>query len=288
MNERTLEPLVARVEAGAPLSPRELEQLELAVQARPGNLDWLLCLAHALVNSERAAQALPLLERAAASRPDEPLILTARARALSALERYAEAERDLRTTLAKSPGHADALRALGLLRLRAGAPREAAELLRGVLAADPLDETARAVLAEAEAATDAEPGPPALSKSDFARELQTSLTECGLKSRVDLEASLIVVALAPRREVRLSVTALWASAQSERRGHAWFIEDLVGRLTRMKATDRVPPFEQVRERIFPALRPKSFLARAGPVLQSEAPAGLLWLFALDHPDFVSY
>ncbi|MGI5863792.1 MAG: tetratricopeptide repeat protein [Myxococcales bacterium] len=288
MDERTLEPIVARVEAGYPLSERALELLERAVQERPGNLDWLLCLAHALINSERAAQALPLLERAAASRPNETLVLLARARALGALERYGEAERDLRAILARSPGHADALRALALLRLRSGAPREAAEMIRRVLAIDPLDEEARAVLAEIEASVGPQPEEPSISRSDFARELQTSLTERGLKSRADAEASLIVVELAPRREVRLSLTELWEKALGERRGHAWFIEDLVGRLSRLKAPERVPPLEQVRERIFPVLRPKSFLERSGPALQSEAPAGLLWLFALDHPDFVSY
>jgi tetratricopeptide (TPR) repeat protein len=293
--ETLLEPIVGKVEEGEPLTEPELKALSQEVERQPGNLDWLLCLAHALVNSERPAEALRVAERAAQIKPGEPLVLLARARALGALERFSEAERDLRQVLSRYPGHADAMRALALLRLRAGAPEDAARLARSVLEADPLDEATHQILAEAEAASSSGiSAPPAaqpestLTREEFAEQLSRSFAERGLSARADAAATTMVVRLAPGHDVRLSLDGLRSSSKTEKRGQAWFIEDLVGRLAKLHAPERTPALEEVRERLFPVLRPPCFLKRSGPALQLKAPAGLLWLFAIDHPDFVSY
>jgi len=294
-NEIALEAVVGKVEAGEPLAASELEALERAVARRPGNLDWMLCLAHALVNADRPAAALPILDAAARLKPGEVLVEIARSRAFAALERWPEAEAGLRAVLQRLPGHADALRALSLLRLKSGAPAEAAELARRVLETDPLDDAARYILAEAEAAAggEAPAGQPNAAEGcgtleEFASELARALGERGLKHRVAPRASAAVVHLAPGRTVRLSLGALFSACRAEPRGKAWFVEDLVGRLSRLSAPERVPALSEVRERILPVLRPPSFLTRTGPVAQCEASGGLLWLFAIDHPDFVSY
>ncbi|HEY3450271.1 MAG TPA: tetratricopeptide repeat protein [Myxococcales bacterium] len=296
-----VEALVAKVERGEPLSEPELQRLERTCDEHPESLDWLLCLSHALVNSERPARSLSVLARTVERAPAEPLVRLARARALGALERYGEAAHELETVLARSPGHADALRALALLRLKAGAPSDAAKLARQVLLADPLDEATKQILAEAEASTGgaassassgssvptaAASGEP--SAEAFAGDLRRSLAERGLKSRLDPDRAALLVELQPGRVGRLSLPSLHQAALADVRGAAAFTESLVGSLSRLQAPSELPDFSSVRERIFPALRAAEFPKKAGDVLTAPGPAGLLWAFALDHPGFVTF
>ena len=132
-----LDALVARVEEGEALSERELDRIGREVRARPESLDWRLCFAHALINSDLPHRALEVLRFEGASGMHEILLHIVRARALGALERYGEAEAELKKILRIYPGHADALRALALLRLREGAPEQAARLCEEVLMTDP-------------------------------------------------------------------------------------------------------------------------------------------------------
>ncbi len=284
--ELELAPLVARVEEGSRLSDPDLDRLRAACARRPESADWWLCLAHALVNGDQAGEALRVLERAAALQPGAILVPLAQARALGALERYAEAEALLKGVLASSPAHADALRALALLRLRSGAPAEAAGLARRVLDTDPLDEEARQIAAEAEAAAAA---PPASSGGwPLETELLRSLQGQGLSAKVDAASGAVSVALEGGRAVRLSLSSLATEARADPRGPGRHLDNLARSLARLVPPERSPDLAQVRGRIFPVLRPLSFLAATGPALGCEAPAGLRWLFALDDPEFVAY
>jgi tetratricopeptide (TPR) repeat protein len=281
-DELALEALVTRVEGGQALTREELVRLERAVAAHPGSVDWLLCLAHALSNGDRPESSLSVVARAAALAPDEPLVRLARARALGALERWPEAQAQLEAVLARAPGHADALRALALVRLRSGAVGDAARLIRKVLEADPLDEASRQILAESEAGQ----GEPSLPQ--FERDLRRSLAERGIKSRLDPARQALLVELGPGRIGRLSLASLRQAAAADLRGEAGFSEALVGSLSRLEAPDAVPRLEEVRARLLPALRPARFKEKAGPVLSAPGPADLLWVWALDHAGFVTF
>lgn len=290
-----VEALVARVERGEALSESDLAKLERACDERPDSLDRLLCLSHALVNSERPARALSVLARAVERAPAEPLARLARARALGALERFSEAGRELEAVLARAPGHADAMRALALLRLKAGAPSDAARLARQVLERDPVDEASKQILAEAEAAMastpDASPAPAVASEPSveaLAADLRRSLAERGLKSKLDTDRASLLVELQPGRVGRLSLPSLHQAALADPRGAAAFVEATVGSLSRLQAPPELPELASVRERIFPALRTAEFPKKAGDVLSMPGPAGLLWAFALDHPGFVTF
>jgi tetratricopeptide (TPR) repeat protein len=282
--ELELGPVVARVEEGARLTGAELDRLWRTSSRRPESADWMLCLAHALVNNDRPAEALGVLERAAALRPGELLVLLAQARALAALERFAQAESLLEQVLARHPSHADALRAFGLLRLWAGAPGEALRLARRALEADPLDEEARQIAAEAEAAADAT----ASAAPSFEAELARALGARGLAARVDAGSGTASIALGEGRAVRLSLAGLRAVAQSDPGGAAKHLENLAKAVARLEPPGRTPELARVRARIFPVLRPPSFLGASGPALGCGAPAGLRWLFALDDPELVAY
>lgn len=133
------------------------------------------------MDADRTAQAL---ERAERLEPGEILVMLAQARALAALERYAEAEARLRAVLARRSSHADAERALALLRLRDGAPEEARALARQVLEIDALDEPTGQTLAEAQAAPSAlAPRPAKPSRETFAAELERAFCErCARRS----------------------------------------------------------------------------------------------------------
>ncbi|MGC4122802.1 MAG: hypothetical protein QM765_51165 [Myxococcales bacterium] len=289
-----VEALVGKVEHGDALSESELQTLERACDEHPESVDWRLCLSHALVNSERAERALSVLARAVERAPGEPLVRLARARALGALERYGEASTELVAVLARSPGHADALRALALLRLKAGSPSDAARLARQVLETDPIDEAAKQILAEAEAADATTPSaivsapPPPPSVDSFAKDLRKSLAERGLKSKLDPDRASLLVELQPGRVGRLSLPSLHQEALADPRGVAAFIEATVGSLSRLQAPSDLPDFASVRERVVPALRSAAFPKKAGEVLTMPGPAGLLWAFALDHPGYVTF
>src|SRR5690349_15433430 len=111
MDKAWLERMVTLIQEGEPLRDEDLQRLTALAAAEPLNLDLQVCLGHGLVNVDRSDEALPIFERALRKRPDEVIILQGRARAFAALERYEEAEGDLRRCLRIQPRHADSLRA---------------------------------------------------------------------------------------------------------------------------------------------------------------------------------
>lgn len=298
IDENRLAPIVARIEEGAFLSDQEIELVREAAFSQPDKVDWMLCLGHALVNSERPAEGLKAFERAEQRLPHEVLVRVGKARALAALERYPEAEAELRMALKIHPAHADALRALALLRLRAGAAGEAIRLLEKVLEVDPIDEESKQILAEAKAvqaaggdAVQLEPSQPssrAESRETFVEALQKALAARGLQSRTDPSHSVLVVKIGGGRDARLSLSSLYENYAAGDRSLDETIEAIVGGILQMKEPGKLPLFEEVRDRIFPVIRPAKFLTQSGPTLSTEAPGGLLLIFVIDYPDFVSY
>src|SRR5688500_4243648 len=115
----SLDELRRKVEAGERLSDEELAALKRAAQEQ-GGPTWRLALAHGLVNAEAADRALPWLERLARERPRDVQVQLGHARALVALERWAEAERPIQLALALSPQDPEAMKALAAVCLRRG------------------------------------------------------------------------------------------------------------------------------------------------------------------------
>jgi Tfp pilus assembly protein PilF len=90
--------------------------------------------------------ALGLLETAASSTPEDPLVWGNLGTVLAGLGRFAEAEESFRRGLELAPEQARLHFNLGLVLLRQDRPQEAAEALRRTLELDPGFEDARALL----------------------------------------------------------------------------------------------------------------------------------------------
>ena len=293
MDEAWLSRMVVLIQDGLPLPEDDLQTLAALAAKEPSNLDLQVCLGHGLVNGERAEAALPIFERALIRKPDEVIILQGRARAFAALARYAEAEADLRRCLRIQPRHADSLRALALLRLRAGAPSECVKLLELVLETDRFDVEARQILEEAKAliasgATEVQHSHQPASREEFAEALTAALEARGLKSVADADRGILVVRFSKGRDGRLSLGSLFDAYASGTRGLEETVTTLADGLLLMKDPRRIPELDSVREQIFPVVRTPEFLVQSGPTLCAEGPAGLLVCFAIDYPDFVSY
>ncbi|HEX4621439.1 MAG TPA: tetratricopeptide repeat protein [Myxococcaceae bacterium] len=141
-----LERIRRRVEAGEALSSDEMSRLERA--ASGGEPVLRLAVAHALSNAGDDRAALALLEPLSRERPWDLSIHLGRARALVGLERWNEAEAELKLALALQPEDPEALKSLALLALRRGEPRRADALVADALRIDPFDAESRLVLEE--------------------------------------------------------------------------------------------------------------------------------------------
>ena len=260
-----LDSLVTRVEEGDALNDEELALIGRQVEERPDSLDWRLCFAHALINSDFPQKALELLHFEGAEGMHEILLHIVRARAYGAMERYGEAEAELKKILRIYPGHADALRALALLRLREGAPAEAVRLCEDVLTTDPLDDATKQILAAAKEAMDGvQPtseacgakeadaagqtsgnadapaaAPPVMSRIErlslgrFLQKLREALTASGLKHRISVRDMELFVDLPVRGMVRVSIEPFWREGRGTDAKRAESVGRLVDELTRL-------------------------------------------------------
>ena len=257
-----LDSLVTRVEEGDALSDEELALIGRQVEARPDSLDWRLCFAHALINSDFPQKALELLRFEGAEGMHEILLHIVRARAYGAMERYAEAEAELKKILRIYPGHADALRALALLRLREGAPAEAVRLCEDVLSTDPLDDATKQILAAAKEALDGVQAPPEagndagleerrtaaapmsrierLSLAQFLQRLRETLTSRGWKHRISVRDMELFVELPIRGMVRLSIEPFWREGRGTEAKRAAAADRLAEELARLDREGLMP------------------------------------------------
>jgi len=145
------------VEAGGVLTPSEWAALSSAAGQAPA-VAWSLTVAHALSNADDDRAALAGFDRLKRDHPFHPGVRLGRARALAGLERYAEAEGELREALRLNPGDPEALKSLALMALRKGEPARARALVADARRADPLDAEARLIEEELSAA-DLPPAP---------------------------------------------------------------------------------------------------------------------------------
>ncbi|MDR0966587.1 MAG: tetratricopeptide repeat protein [Myxococcales bacterium] len=247
LNPFELDALVARVEAGEALGQAELDRLGREVEARPDSLDWRLCFAHALINSDLPHRALELLNFEGAGTLHEILIHIVRARALGAMERFGEAEETLKKILRIYPGHADALRALALLRLRAGAPAEALRLCEEVLITDPLDDATKQIRASAEEALAAAPDLPVpaprsaridrLSRGSFFQALDRALSDQSWPHRIAGKSGELFVELPRQGLVRLPIDPIWRESRGSESSRREAIDALIAELKRIDANE---------------------------------------------------
>ena len=112
---------------------REVQRLDHEGKA---GFEDLLLLADGFRLSGRPAEALGVLERAEKLQPRSPEPALARARALSALGRTADAGEAYAAVLARTPDHTEALRGLGDLALARGDVTAAAASYQRILAGD--------------------------------------------------------------------------------------------------------------------------------------------------------
>jgi tetratricopeptide (TPR) repeat protein len=115
---------------------REVQRLDHEGKA---GFEDLLLLADGFRLSGRPAEALAVLERAEKLQPRSPEPALARARALSALGRTADAGEAYAAVLARTPDHTEALRGLGDLALARGDVTAAAASYQRILAGDAHD-----------------------------------------------------------------------------------------------------------------------------------------------------
>lgn len=250
LNPFELDALVARIEAGESLTEAELDRLGREVQARPQSLDWRLCLAHALINSDLPHRALEVLKFEGAEGMHEILLHIVRARALGALERYGEAETELKRILRIYPGHADALRALALLRLREGAPAQAVQLCEEVLMTDPLDDATRQILANAREALDkgdqadrallpvrpnASERIERLSRGCFFQMVDRALADKAWTHRIAGQRGELFVELPRQGLVRLPLDPFWQKSRGTAARRQAAVDELVRELERIDA-----------------------------------------------------
>jgi tetratricopeptide (TPR) repeat protein len=114
---------------------RAVAELRLALETNPRHLDALKHLAGAYVRMGRLQEAEETARRGLGVR-DDPDIRYVLSAALTKQNRLPEAEAELSRILASDPGHADALRQMGILRHRQGRAAEALDYYRRALRAE--------------------------------------------------------------------------------------------------------------------------------------------------------
>jgi hypothetical protein len=267
MDEVQLSALLSRVEAGEPLEPNELEWLGRAAAERPDELARLVYFGQGLVNSDRAQQAIVILNHALRQGAGWPASL-ARARALLALGRDEEASAALDEALAEAPLCEPALEARALLELRQIEDREAG----AAGAPDPLTE-----------------GPEdAPDCALVAGGLQAALGASGVPGEAALEDNVLELRIGPpgARERTVASGELWPACRRD----PSFCEEHVERVAAAvaRAQERPAeeaPFEAIQDRIVPVLRP---VQRAACALRCELAFGLVWQFGIEHTEFIRF
>jgi tetratricopeptide (TPR) repeat protein len=112
-----------------------VRELETVLARQPRHADALLLLGILLLRRQQAAEALAMLDRAAAVTPDRTELLVNRAAALQVLGRGSEAQHDIDRAMTLSPDDCVVLAGRGILREQAGDHQGALADYRAALAA---------------------------------------------------------------------------------------------------------------------------------------------------------
>jgi len=134
-DDRLVEDIYDALDDGEP--ERALASARIALHEAPDDPVLRFLAGIALRELDLPEQAVAEFDVAIASDPDDPEFRAARAQALFATCRFAEARNDAEKTLATDTAHADALYVLGLVAEREGRCEPADELFRAAARADP-------------------------------------------------------------------------------------------------------------------------------------------------------
>ena len=119
--------------------PKAIRDYQRVVELDASNTEARLRLVNALLQTGKAAEAVPYLEALRRERPDDPEVLVRLAFARNALGEPEEAVQILDTLLAERPDYAPALTGRGQIALQARRSEEAEQWLRRALVVDPYD-----------------------------------------------------------------------------------------------------------------------------------------------------
>lgn len=270
-----------KVESGEVLTEGELRALDA-----DGGFEARLVRAQALINADQDAEALRVLDALLRDRPRDAEVLLARARALFGLERYGDAEQGARMLLTVNAGDPEALKLLAVVAMRRGEHARARDYVRQVLERDPLDDEARLLREELDAAAPSDQAARIASLEEFRRALRLALRDRRIP--YDVRERDVVIAIGPRGSppIRAALEPLWRThlaggvtvAEAARRA----CDDLL----RSGGMPRTP--EALLAAVWPVLRPPQFEARASGSAHTPGPAGLLVYFVLPDPEFVRH
>jgi len=280
-----LERIRQKVEAGEPLTDAEMSALEAAARAQ-GGPTLRLTVAHALLNAGDERQGLALMERLARDFPRDIQVHLGHARALVGLERYNEAEKALKETLALNPGDPEALKALAVVALRRGEAARARGFVAEVLRRDPFDAEARLLKEELEAADPGGVPPEAVAlKSEFTNALLGRLGDRGVAHlRYGKD---VLVKLDGGGVARVDLASLYAAYLEGGKPLAQAVDAATGELAEL-ASGMPAEKEALLGAVMPVLRDEAFRDSATGSVCREGPAGLMVYYVLDHPELVRY
>jgi hypothetical protein len=278
------EALRRKVERGEVLTPPELSELEAAGASSP---EGQLAVVHALLNADQVAPALARLLPLRRDFPRRKDVQLAFARVLILKEDWGQAEGLLKEAFAQDPADPEVMKALAVLAMRRHEFVLARKLVADARRADPLDDEARVLEAELEAAGEQAPLPPAapVTLEGFATALEAALKAEGLSPA--RRGDQLFLPGRTRRLARLLLQPLHADFLREQRPLQPFVEEFARHLaeeSRAVGTDRAALLGALR----PVLRETGFEFQARGAARRALGEGLQLFYVLDHPTLVRY
>ena len=279
-----LEQILRKIEAGDRLGEREFSLLERRAREEGAGERLRLALAHALLNADRAREALPLVETLVRHTPGSIDVLLAHARALALLERWGAAEDALKAVLLRRPDDPEALKAWALLRLRRGELAPARAVARQVLAQDPFDAEAQMIHGEME--SDGAQGAQVELVEDrrgaFRAALFARLGQLGVRFRPQGDG--VLVRTAAGRTLRVGFEAQASAADVRYRERAVQLADGLASMAHGMPDSR----EQLLAQVLPVLVTAQGADERAGALSVEGPAGLRLMAVVEHPELMLF
>lgn len=279
-----LEQILRKIEAGEPLAEGELSVLERRARAEGAGERLRLAMAHALLNADRAREALPLVEALMRHAPGSIDVLLAHARVLALLERWGAAEESLKAVLLRRPDDPEALKAWALLRLRRGEVEPARAVARQVLEQDPFD--AEAQLLHGEMESDGAKGAQAELVEDrrgaFRAALFARLGQLGVPFRPQGDG--VLVRTANGRTMRVGFEAHASAAEGRYRERAVQLAEGLASMAHGMPDSR----EQLLAQVLPVLLTAEGAQSRPGALEAPGPAGLHVMAVVEHPELMLF